>query len=94
MLNDLDPALCRIMKKNFMQEYIDHTYALVMERKRLKIESLRAKGNKEVVLYNTHSKYVDLEKNDVSKYIIKECTWDKFKDEGNPHIHKAETTVN
>ena len=44
MLNQLDPTLCRIMKKNFVLDYLFNIHAKVMESKNERLDHLKDRG--------------------------------------------------
>lgn len=44
MLKDLDPELCRIIKRSFVQDYLENTKAKVIAHKKAAIQRLKSQG--------------------------------------------------
>ena len=50
MLNQIDPTLCRIMKKNLVEDYLFNIHDKVMESKKSKINNLEYRGTHQTLM--------------------------------------------
>ena len=45
MLREIDPTLCRIIKRSFVQDYLENTKAKVIAHKKTQIDLLKSRGD-------------------------------------------------